>query len=176
MARRSIKKWEIQFKCVKLMMDAMDSLTSKEEIKAYSVMMRNPLVFDNNVADVHNLIPYTLSGVEDKTTEDHLIGMSNIVLYIYENGLHRKWKTVKDFMNTLKALNTLIPVTKHMNNSKIFKEGWQFESDNISECLNWNEKLKSVGVKELTCNKTGVIKSVDTVWDEWYEGNKKYLV
>ncbi len=175
MARRSMKKWEIQFNCVKLMMEAMDNLTSKEEIKAYSVMMRNPLVFDNNVAAVHNHIQYNLGDLVGKATDDHLIGMSNIVLYIYEKGLHRQWETVTDFMNTLKALNTLIPVTKSMNDSKVFKKGWQFESENIDDCIKWNKKLKSVGVTELTCNKTGEIKSVDTVWSEWYEVNKEYL-
>lgn len=176
MARRSTKKWEIQFNCIKLMMTAMDNLTTKEEIKAYSVMMRNPLVFDNNVAAVHNHIQYNLGDLVGKTTDDHLIGMSNIVLYIYEKGLHRRWETVTDFMNTLKALNTLIPVTKAMNDSKVFKKGWQFESENIDDCIKWNEKLKSVGVEELTCNTTGETKSVDTVWNEWYEVNKSYLV
>jgi hypothetical protein len=176
MGRRSAKDWGIKFKCVKLMMTAMDSLTSKDEIKAYSVMMRNPLVFDNNVADVHNHIPYNIGPLKGKTTNDHLIGMSNIVLYIYEKGLHRKWETVKDFMNTLKALNTLIPVTVAMNSNKVFKKGWQFDSDNIDECIKWGNKLKSVGVTELVCNKTGEIKSVDIVWGEWYTVNKEYLL
>jgi hypothetical protein len=176
MGRRSAKQWEIKFKCVKLMMDGMDTLTDKEEIKTYSVMMRNPLVFDNNVADVHNHIPYNLGPLNGKTTDDHLIGMSNIVLYIYENGLHRQWETVNDFKNTLKALNTLIPVTVSMNCDKTFKNGWQFTSENINECIKWNNKLKSVGVEELTCNKTGVIKSVDDVWGEWFEMNKSYLI
>jgi hypothetical protein len=176
MARRSTKKWEIQFKCVKLMMEVMDNLTSKEEIKAYSVMMRNPLVFDNNVADVHNHIQYNLGDLGDvKTTDDHLIGMSNIVLYIFEKGLHREWKTVTDFKNTLKALNTLIPVTKSMNDSKVFKKGWQFTSENIGECIKWNNKLKSVGVTTLVCKKTGELKSVDDVWLEWYVVNEPFL-
>jgi hypothetical protein len=79
-------------------------------------------------------------------------------------------------MNTLKALNTLIPVTKAMNDSKVFKKEWQFESEDIDDCIKWNNKLKSVGVEELTCNKTGETKSVDVVWNEWYESNKSYLV
>lgn len=176
MGKRSMKKWEIQFNCVKLMMNAMDTLTNKDEIKAYSVMMRNPLVFDNNVSSVRNRIEYTVNKLDGKLTDDHLIGMSNIVLYIYEKGLHRKWVTVNDFINTLKALNTVIRVTKTMNNSKVFKHGWQFTSENIEDCIKWNNKLKSVGVNELVCNKTGVVKSVDVVWDEWYEVNKPYLI
>jgi hypothetical protein len=158
------------------MMGVMDTLTSKEEIKAYSVMMRNPLVFDNNVADVHNRINCKITGLDGRTTDDHLIGMSNIVLYIFENGLHRKWETVDDFKNTLRALNTVITVTKSMNDSKVFKKEWQFDSENINECIKWNKKLKSVGVTELTCNTTDGPISVDVVWEKWYEKNKKYLV
>jgi hypothetical protein len=176
MARRSREKWESHFKCVKTMMAGMDTLTDSEDIKNYAVMMRNPLVFDNNVAAVHNHIPYNLGELEGKTTDDHLIGMSNIVLYIYEKGLHRKWETVEDFMNTLKAMNTLIPVTKSMNDSKEFKKEWQFNSNNIDECINWNNKLKSVGITEVFCNKSGEKKSVDEVWNSWYESNKTYLI
>ncbi len=175
MGKRSEKDWKNKFKCVKKLMSVMDTLGEDDElIECCAKMLRNPVVFDNNVNEVKTLIPFTVGGVSGKITEDHLIGMSNMVLYMFKNGLHKKWKTVDDFKFTLRSLNVLITVTKKMNDSGEFKN-WQFNSKNINECINWNKKLKSAGITELMCNETGVKTSVDKVWSDWYEKNKTFL-
>jgi hypothetical protein len=176
MARRSKKTWEMKFKCVQKFMSVMDTMGEDEElIECCATMLRNPVVFDNNVKEVKNVIPYKISGLKGKLTEDHLIGMSNMVLYMFKNGIHKKWNNVQDFKNTMKSLNVLLPVTKEMNDNGTFK-GWQFKSNNINECIKWNSKLKSVGVTELVCEKTGKKVSVDEAWSTWFEENKTFLV
>jgi len=132
-------------------------------------MLRNPIIFDNNIKEVKTYLPYHIKGMRDEKTKDHLIGMSNIVLYIFKNRLHDKWKSVSDFKKTLKSLNVLIPVTKELNDMGVFKNGWKFGYDDIDVCINWNDKLKSVGVTHLICNKTGIEVCVDKVWGEWYK-------
>ena len=111
----------------------------------------------------------------DKETDDHLIGMSNIVLYIHKKGLHKKWKSVEDFKKTLKALNVLLPIEKTLNNSKKFKHDWNFNYDNIESCIEWDKKLESVGIKELVCDTTKEKISVKKIKELWFEENKNYL-
>lgn len=138
-------------------------------------MLRNPVIFDNNVKEVKTCLPYHIEGMNNET-EDHLIGMSNIVLFIYKKGIHKKWHTVDDFKRTLKALNILLPIEKSLNDSKTFKHEWLFDYSNIEDCINWDKKLVSVGVKSLVCNKT--LKSVDVkiVKEYWLEEYKDLLV
>ncbi len=116
MAGRSEKEWENKFECVKRLMYVMDSLSNDfgenhEILETCATMLRNPIIFDNNLKEVKTKLPYHIEGM-DKETDDHLIGISNIVLFIYKKGIHRKWVTVEDFKNTLKALNVLLPVEK----------------------------------------------------------------
>jgi len=176
---RDKKTWEMKFKCVKKFMTVMDTMGADDElIECCSTMLRNPVVFDNNVKEVKSVIPFEIEGLKDSTTkvtEDHLIGMSNMVLYMFRNGLHRTWETVEDFKNTLKALNVLLPVTKEMNDNGTFKKGWQFKSGNINDCIKWDKKLKSVGITELICKETGEKVSVEDAWATWFEGNKEFL-
>lgn len=176
MAGRTKKTWEMKFKCVKKFMSVMDTMGADDElIECCSTMLRNPVVFDNNVKEVKSIVPFEIDGLSGKITEDHLIGMSNMVLYMFRNGLHKTWDTVEDFKNTMKALNVLLPVTKEMNDSGTFKKGWQFKSGNINDCIKWNEKLKSVGVTELICKVSGEKVSVDEAWNTWYNDNKTFL-
>lgn len=175
MSKRSIKTWENKFKCVKAFMGVMDTfdVIDNDLIETCSTMLRNPIVFDNNIEEVKMRLPYHIEGMENENTEDHLIGMSNMVLYIFKNRLHDKWDTVSDFKKTLKTLNLLLPVTKELNDKGKFKGGWKFNYDNIDECVNWNMKLKSVNITHLICNETGKKVCVDKVWNEWNKSFKK---
>lgn len=176
---RSKKTWEYRYQCVKRLMSVMDTLSedfknNTEILETCATMLRNPIIFDNNVKEVKTELPYHIENME-KETEDHLIGISNIVLYIYKKGIHKKWDSVEDFKKTLKALNVLLPIEKVLNNSKVFKCEWKFSYDNIDSCLEWDKKLESVGVTELLCNKTNEKVSVTKIRETWYEENKKYL-
>lgn len=177
--KRSKKEWENRYECVKRLMDVMDALSNDFEnnteiLETCATMLRNPIIFDNNVKDVKTHIPYSIESMK-KETEDHLIGISNIVLYIYKRKIHKKWSTVEDFKNTLKALNVLLPVEKNLNNTKIFKHDWKFKYENIESCIFWDKKLESVGITELICNETNTKVSVKTIRESWYEKNKKFL-
>ena len=176
---RTNKEWENRFQCVVRMMSIMDSLYEEyvnddEILKTCATMLRNPIIFDNNVKEVKTKLPFHIENME-KETEDHLIGISNIVLYIHKRGLHKKWKTVDDFKKTLKALNVLLPIEKSLNNTKVFKHEWSFNYNDIESCIDWDKKLESVGVKELICNVTKEKIPVTKIKEIWYEENKQYL-
>lgn len=176
---RTEKEWEIRFKCVKSLMSVMEILNeafenNTEILETCATMLRNPIVFDNNVKEVKTKLPFHIENMK-KETEDHLIGISNIVLYIYKRGLHKKWNSVVDLKNTLKALNVLLPIEKSLNNSKIFKHDWKFDYNNIESCLEWDNKLKSIGITELVCDETNVKISVTKIKNDWYNTNKQYL-
>jgi len=178
---RSIEVWEKKFKVVLGCFGLMETLSKDGDlIECASTMFRNPIVFDNNKKEVKQPLPYQVGdfNILDKSnlTEDHLIGTSNMVLYMFKNELYKKWRNVEDFKKTLRALNVLLPVTKSLNNKNTFKSGWSFDLDNINDCLKWNDKLKSVGIKKLVCEKTGRVRLVDTVWKKWYKDNKEYLL
>jgi hypothetical protein len=111
----------------------------------------------------------------NQETEDHLIGISNIVLYIYKRKLHNKWNNVEDFKKTLKALNVLLPIEKSLNNSKVFKHQWSFSYDDIESCIMWDKKLESVGITELICDETNEKVSVTKIRETWYKENEEYL-
>jgi len=176
---RTKQEWEKKYQCVKRLMSVMDTLSEDFEndteiLETCATMLRNPIIFDNNVKEVKIQLPYHIESMENET-EDHLIGISNIVLYIYKKKLHKKWNSVEDFKKTLKALNVLLPIEKVLNNSKVFKNEWKFTYDTIESCLHWDYKLVSVGVTELVCNKTNEKVSVTKIREMWYEENKEYL-
>jgi hypothetical protein len=158
----------------------MDSLSvdfggDSDILETCATMLRNPVIFDNNLKEVKTKLPYHIEGMNSET-EDHLIGMSNIVLYIYKKGIHKKWGTVDDFKRTLKALNVLLPVEKSLNDSGDFKYGWIFSYDNIDDCINWDKKLESVGIKSLVCDKTLTKVDVKIVKESWFEEYKDLLI
>ena len=176
---RTKEEWENRYQCVKRMMSVMDSLSkdfegNKQILETCATMLRNPIIFDNNVKAVKTKLPYFIENM-NKETEDHLIGISNIVLYIYKRGIHNKWNNVDDFQKTLRALNVLLPIEKSLNNSKIFKQEWSFDYDNIESCIMWDKKLESVGITKLVCDKTNVKVSVTKIRENWYKENKEYL-
>jgi hypothetical protein len=119
-------------------------------------------------------LPYHIENT-DSGTEDHLIGMSNIVLYIFKRELHKKWDTLNNFKNTLKALNVLLKVPKKLNDSGSYKFGWHFDIDSVEECLNWDKKLKSSGIDYLISNETGEKVDVTLIRNEWFESVKNFL-
>jgi hypothetical protein len=176
---RTKKEWENRYECVKRLMSVMDMLSvdfegDTKKLETCATMLRNPIIFDNNVKVVKTRLPYSIENM-DKETEDHLIGISNIVLYIYKRGLHKRWESVEDFQKTLRALNVLLPIEKSLNNTKVFKHEWSFSYDSIESCINWDKKLESVGITELICDKTNEKVSVTKIREEWYELNKDYL-
>jgi len=178
---RSKEVWEKKFKVVLGCFGLMEKLSKEDDLIEYaSTMFRNPIVFDNNKIEVKQPLPYNVQDFDklekSDLTEDHLIGTSNMVLYMFKNELYKKWRDVEDFKKTLKALNVLLLVTKSLNNKNNFKNTWSFNIDNINDCIKWNDKLKSVGIKKLICNKTGRVRMVDTVWKKWYKENKDYLL
>ena len=151
-----------------------DIYKDEDMIKSYSTMLRNPIIFDNNVKEVTHLLPYHIENTESGT-KDHLIGMSNIVLYIFKKELHKKWDTLNNFKNTLKALNVLLKVPKKLNDSGSYKFGWHFDIDSVEECLNWDTKLKSSGIDYLISNETGEKVDVTLIRNEWFESVKNFL-
>jgi hypothetical protein len=176
---RTKEEWENRYQCVKRLMSVMDLLSEDFEgnnqiLETCATMLRNPVIFDNNVKVVKTRLPYSIENMY-KETEDHLIGISNIVLYIYKRGLHRRWESVEDFQKTLRALNVLLPIEKSLNNTKVFKHEWSFSYDSIESCINWDKKLESVGITELVCNETNQKVSVSKIREEWYKLNKEYL-
>jgi len=176
---RTKEEWENRYQCVRRLMSVTDSLNedfndNHQILETCATMLRNPIIFDNNVKEVKSKLPFHVENME-KETDDHLIGMSNIVLYIHKKGLHKKWKSVEDFKKTLKALNVLLPIEKTLNNSKIFKHDWNFNYDNIESCIEWDKKLESVGIKELVCDTTKEKISVKKIKELWFEENKHYL-
>lgn len=180
MSSRSKKEWENKFECVKRFMLVMDSLSEdfagdSSIIETCATMLRNPIIFDNNLKEVKTQLPYHIEGM-DNETEDHLIGISNIVLYIYKKGIHKKWVTVDDFKKTLKALNVLLPVEKSLNDNGTFKYGWKFDYEDIEDCINWDKKLESVGITELVCNKTKEKVSVKSIKESWFDEYKDLIV
>jgi hypothetical protein len=145
---RTKEEWENRYQCVKRLMSVMDTLSEDFEgndriLETCATMLRNPVIFDNNVKVVKTRLPYSIENMNQET-EDHLIGISNIVLYIYKRKLHNKWNNVEDFKKTLKALNVLLPIEKSLNNSKVFKHQWSFSYDDIESCIMWDKKLESV--------------------------------
>ena len=186
--RRSVKKWVNQFKISKKLFESLSELDQEEDddlIREACVGFRNPVVFDNQVSDAVFELPYyipvvinnNMSDDEKKKneviTKDHLVGMSNIVLYIYENKIHQRWNTHEDFIRSLKALQVLLKLPKVINDSKVFKS-WQFDRKNINDCIYWNKKLKNAGITHVF-DENGNQVSVDDVWSDWYENNKSFL-
>jgi len=87
--RRSSEKWENQFKISQKIFESISELgqlNNNQLIRDACVAFRNPVVFDNRVSEVKQVLPYYIPGNPgDDMVEDHLIGMSNIVLYIFKN-------------------------------------------------------------------------------------------
>ena len=83
---RTKEEWENRYQCVRRLMSVMDSLNedfndNHQILETCATMLRNPIIFDNNVKEVKSRLPFHVENM-DKETDDHLIGMSNIVLYI----------------------------------------------------------------------------------------------
>jgi hypothetical protein len=177
MGKRSTKTWNNYFIMCKGLFLMMEELWEKHKdeylIKTISTALRNPIVFDNNLTDTSYVLPYVTDLESEKFVKDHLVGISNIVLYIYENKLYRKWDDVETFKLTLKSLQVLLYIPKTLNNSKGFK-GWQFEKYNIGDCIKWNDKLKRNNIFYLYDEHNNKF-DVDVIWYEWYESNKENL-
>jgi len=175
--RRTTEKWENQFKISQKIFESISELgqlNDNELIRDACVAFRNPVVFDNQVSDAVFELPYHIPGLKgDSITKDHLVGMSNIVLYIYVNKIHQRWNNSEDFISTLKALQVLLPLPKSLNDRGSFKS-WQFDITNINDCIQWNKKLKNEGITHVY-NKNNQQVLVDDVWAEWYENNKIFL-
>jgi hypothetical protein len=94
-------------------------------------------------------------------------------LYIHKNKINERWQNVDDFVNTLRALQVLLQMPKCLNDKGSFKS-WQFDIQNIDDCIKWNDKLKREGITQLK-GINGTVESVDDVWNTWYNQFKNYL-
>jgi hypothetical protein len=172
--KRSKQKWENQLKISKKIFESISEIAKSNDyelIRDACVAFRNPVVFDNQVSEAFYELPYCIPG--DKMVSDHLVGMSNIVLYIYKNKIFERWNTLDDFISTLRALQVLLPIPKSLNDKGSFKS-WQFDMDNINECIKWYKKLQNENIKFLN-RVDGELVPVMEVYNDWYENNKNYL-
>lgn len=170
--RRSEEKWQVN---MEIAIDCFKIIESKKDpriIKEYCTAFRNPIIFDNQCVESSHELDYYLPS-DDKTTKDHLIGMSNIVLYMSKNKIYQKWKTIEDFKESLRALQALMEIPKCLNDTKVFKV--QYEYENINECIKWNTKFKNEGIDKVISKETNSLISIDDVWSEWYTQYKKHI-
>lgn len=175
--KRSTEKWNNQFLINQKIFESISDLSNLGDDKLVQdacIAYRNPVVFDNQVSDAVFELPYYIEGNDGEAmTKDHLIGMSNIVLYIHKNKINERWQNVDDFVNTLRSLQVLLPMPKWLNDKGSFKS-WQFDIQNIDDCIKWNDKLKKEGITQLK-GINGTVESVDDVWNNWYNQFKNYL-
>ena len=175
---RTKEKWKSSFSIAKESFRTLNELENQGGPKLLlegCISYRNPIVFDNNVAEASFKLPFYIPGnTGEKMTHDHLIGMSNAVLYIYKRELYKNWQTPSDFITTLKALQVLLRMPKRINNKKSFKS-WQFDYSNIEDCIYWNKKLKNEGILTIKAENNQFDSPVDQVWDAWYQQFKQYL-
>jgi hypothetical protein len=99
--KRSIEKWNNIFLINQKIFESISELSNLGDdslVKDACVAYRNPVVFDNQVSDAVFELPYYIEGNGEAMTQDHLIGMSNIVLYIHKNKINERWKSVDDLL------------------------------------------------------------------------------
>lgn len=172
---RSIDKWNANFIIIKKICEVSETfLDDKYMMEQFAILQRNPIMFDNDTKETGSLLDYKVpnpDGLEE--TKDHLLGISNTVLYILKSQLYKNWNDVEDFKNTIRALNVTMICPKVLNDSG-FKT-WIFDWNKIDLCIQWNEKLKAHGIYKLV-NDKGEEKEVDIIWCEWFFKYKKYLV
>lgn len=174
-----MEKREFKLKQAIILFEYMEKFkVSKKQLRKLSVLLRNPIIFCNQTKYIKNVLPYKIENISGKTTLDHLIGISNIVLYIFKNGIYKRWKTVDDMENTLRALNVTLWIPKKLNNKKYFKN-FQFDINNIEKCIYWHKKLINEELKEdkieYLIDSGGNKISVIDAWSKWYEENKEYI-
>ena len=173
---RSIEKWNHQYIIAKSLLESMEPYENDDQlIRSFCVGLRNPVIFDNQVTDAYHNLPYQLEDCGDgPLTDDHLIGISNIVLYIFKNKIYKRWNSVEDFKTTLKAFQVLLTIPKSLNDKGSYKNGWQFDVTNINECIKWDVKLKREDINHLI-DESGNQISVDHVWNEWHQQYSDFL-
>ena len=178
---RTTEKWEHQYIIAKTLLESMEPYEDNDQlVRSFCVGLRNPIVFDNQVTEAYHNLPYQLEdcinpdAISGPLTDDHLIGISNIVLYIFKNKIYKRWNSVEDFKTTLKAFQVLLTVPKTLNDKGSYKHGWQFDVTTINECIKWDVKLKNESITHLI-DETGNQVSVEDVWSEWYGQYSDFL-
>lgn len=146
----------------------------KKQLKRQLSKLRNPVLFDINLGiNLTYKIPNNDNDI--KYMYDHVIGLTNIGMYIFNKKLYKKWETIEDYKNCLNSLMVKIKCPNNINNKKLYKKDWIHNLDNIENCINWNQKLKNNGILLLeNINNTSKL-DVDTVWQNWYDNNKQFL-
>lgn len=171
---RSNQKWNANYLIIKRICEISEEFENDTYLmEQLAILQRNPIMFDNNTKETSSLLEYKVpnpDGLEE--TDDHLLGISNTVLYLLKNKLYRNWNSVEDFKDTIRALNVTMTCPKVLNDSG-FKT-WMFEHNKVELCIQWNEKLKAHGIHKLV-NDKGEEKEVDIIWCEWFFKFKKYL-
>lgn len=137
------------------------------------VSLRNPIVFDNDIVDLKTTIPFIIDfDNADKKTQDHLLGSSNIVSFLFKYDILEKCDEV-GFSEIFKLLNVQITLPKKLNDKKTYKD-WAFNISDINKCLKWHEKLKREGFS-VAKNKKGIEIKIDDIYADWYEELLKTL-
>lgn len=173
---RSSQKWETNYEIVKLLCERIveEKQDDRYFLEQLAISQRNPIMFDNDTKETSSLLEYKVPNPEGlEETKDHLLGISNAVLYMFKSKLYKNWNGVEDFKRTIQALNVTVVCPKALNDGG-FKT-WIFDWEYIDVCTQWNEKLKAHGIHHLV-NDKGETRSVDSVWCEWNFKYKKYLV
>lgn len=141
----------------------------------YISNVRNPIIHERKGKDFRFILNYEVDSrnvpngnVEQKNVKSHLVGMRNATLVISKLGLHKQWKTVDDYVNTIQALQPILVCPKSLDKLVKSENKWDFDFDNIEESIFWNIKLKSSGVKYLI-NSKGKRVPVNKVWKIWYD-------
>jgi len=151
---------------------------------------RNPLTNDNINSLTSTKLLYKIPGAKylykkegwvkgmKKETDptDHLIGMKNIVHYLYLLYKVGKINNCLDYYHSLKALQILIVCPTKLNNDPRYKDDFVCNSTNYGIIIQWNVKLKMNGITELEHIKTGEMVSVDVIYTDWYNENRQYLL
>lgn len=137
--------------------------------------VRNPIIHERKGKEFNFILNYEVDSrnvpnydVEQKDIKSHLVGMRNAVLIISKFGIHKHWKTVDDYVNTIQALQPLLKCPRALDKMVKNENKWNFDFDNIEESIFWNLKLKNSGVKYLINNKGRKV-PVNKIWKIWYD-------
>ena len=173
---RTQEKWDSQYKLANYLLKMSKEYEGDNYmLEEYAKALRNPIVFDNQVADATSILEYKIPNPnnEDETL-DHLVGISNIVLYMIKNKTYEKWNSLDDFKKSLQAMQVVIKCPRSYNNKMTWKNGWMFGFLEAETSIQWNRKLEQHGITHLI-DKLGNLVPVGVVWSEWFSKNRMHL-
>lgn len=152
-------------------MDMLSKIKSPQQLYRIIRKNRNPLIFDNNIKNLYYKIKYfVVSEYDGDYTYDHLIGMVNIVRFMFENKLYGSvFKDECEWAKVFKTLNVQISVPKKLNNKDSYRY-WKFD-----DCIRWDNKLKEHNIHWAE-DKNGNKISVDEIYKIWYKDYEEIVL